>query len=76
MCEANVYVIDEKGDKILLMEAVDKLIPQEDGIYLENIYGQRKKVKARIKEMALVEHDITLEKLRKGDTPAEECTRT
>ncbi|HOV78897.1 MAG TPA: CooT family nickel-binding protein [Bacillota bacterium] len=62
MCEANVYLIDEKGDKILLLEAVDKLIPQEDGIFLENIFGQRKKVKAKIKEMALVEHDITLEK--------------
>ena len=61
MCEANVYIIDKKNEKTLLMEAVDKLIPRENGIYLENIFGERKTVKAKIKEMALVEHDITLE---------------
>lgn len=62
MCEANVYLIDKNGDEDLLLDAVDKVIPQEDEkIYLENIYGERKTVKARIKEMHLVDHKIILE---------------
>ncbi len=61
MCEANVYIIDRQGKEKLLLESVDKLIPEEDGIVLENIFSQRKTVKARIKEMALVEHRIVLE---------------
>jgi predicted RNA-binding protein len=62
MCEANVYLLDEKGNKNLLLDAVDKVIPQEnDHIYLENIYGERKTVRAKIKEMHLVDHKIILE---------------
>ncbi len=62
MCEANVYLIGEDGNEDLLLDAVDKVIPQEDEkIYLENIYGERKTVKARIKEMHLVDHKIVLE---------------
>ena len=61
MCEANVYLIDKEGKEKLLLEAVDKLVPSEDGIMLENIFSQRKTVKAKIKEMALVEHRIVLE---------------
>ncbi len=62
MCEANVYLVNENGDEDLLLDAVDKVIPKEnDKIYLENIYGERKTVKARIKEMHLVEHKIILE---------------
>lgn len=61
MCESNVYMI-ENGKEKLLMESVDKIIPDEDGIYLENIFSETKKVKARIKEMALVQHRIVLEK--------------
>jgi predicted RNA-binding protein len=61
MCEANVYLIDKEGKEKLLMESVDKILPSEDGILLENIFSERKIVKAIIKEMALVEHRIVLE---------------
>ncbi len=61
MCEANVYFKDKNGRESLLLELVDKVIPTDQGIILENIYSQRKIVKARIKEMALVEHRIVLE---------------
>lgn len=62
MCEANVYLIDQSGEPRLLMDAVDQVIPKEsDKIYLENIYGERKTVRARIKEMHLVDHKIILE---------------
>ena len=62
MCEANAYIIDENGHETLLLESVDRLIPEDDKIILENIFGQRKIIKARIKELALVEHKIILEK--------------
>lgn len=62
MCEANVYLIDENGDEKLLLEAVDKIVPEEGNIVMENIFGQRKTVKAKIKEMQLVEHRILLKK--------------
>ncbi|MHB1419054.1 MAG: CooT family nickel-binding protein [Bacillota bacterium] len=62
MCEANAYFVKEDGEELLL-ENVDRIIPHEDGLLLEDIFGKRKIVKARIKELALVEHKIILEKL-------------
>jgi predicted RNA-binding protein len=62
MCEANVYLIDENGEEKLLLEAVDRIVPEDESLIMENIYGQRKTVKARIKEMQLVEHRIVLTK--------------
>lgn len=61
MCEANAYIVKD-GVEELLLESVDKVVPGEDGILLENIFGQQKIIKARIKEMALVNHKIVLEK--------------
>ncbi len=61
MCEANAYILKD-GIEELLLEGVDKVVPREDGILLENIFGQQKLVRARIKEMALVNHRIILEK--------------
>ena len=61
MCEANVYLVDKDGKEKLILEAVDKILPIGGEIELENIFSQRKTVKARIKEMSLVEHRIVLE---------------
>ena len=63
MCEANVYLIDEDGRELLFLEAVDKIIPTDNGLMLENIFSERKSVKASIKEMTLVAHKIVLEKI-------------
>lgn len=60
MCEANAYL--RKGDHDeLILQSVDIVEPQEDGILLENIFGQRKILKARIRQLALVDHKIILE---------------
>jgi predicted RNA-binding protein len=62
MCEANAYLL--KGDREeLVLESVDRVIPQEEGILLEDIFGKRKMLRARIKEMALVDHKILLEEI-------------
>jgi predicted RNA-binding protein len=63
MCEANVYLINEEGIEELILDSVDKVIPNKDEIMLENIYNERKTVRARIKGMELVNHRIILEKI-------------
>jgi Predicted RNA-binding protein len=61
MCEANVYLQADDGKTNLFLDAVDTIIPQEDGkLYLENIYGERKTIFAKIKRMELVDHNIYL----------------
>ncbi|MFZ5900716.1 CooT family nickel-binding protein [Desulforudis sp. DRI-14] len=62
MCEANAYLRDGDREELLL-EAVDKIVPYEDGLLLEDIFGRRKIVKARVVEMALVDHRIILERV-------------
>lgn len=64
MCEANVYVIDQDTEELLL-ERVDTVIPREGEIYLENIFGERKTVEARIKELHLLDHKIILERMER-----------
>jgi len=62
MCEANTYLLKE-GKEELILEDLVILRPEPDGIYLQNIFGEQKRVKARIKELNLVEHRIILEQL-------------
>jgi predicted RNA-binding protein len=62
MCEANAYL--GKGNKEeLVLEDVMILRPEEGEIYLQNIFGEQKRVRARIKEMNLVDHRIILEEI-------------
>jgi len=61
VCEANAYL--REGDREeLVLEMVDRVVPHEDGLLLEDIFGHRKIIKARIKELALVDHRIILER--------------
>jgi predicted RNA-binding protein len=59
MCEANAYLIQGNA-KILVMEAVDTVEPEDDGIRLTSIFGDQKFLKARIHSLALVDHNILL----------------
>jgi predicted RNA-binding protein len=61
VCEANVYLMKKDGSQELILESVDRVVPSGDSILLENIFSQRKVIKAFIKEMGLVEHRIILE---------------
>jgi predicted RNA-binding protein len=60
MCEANAYLLKD-GEEKLLMESVDTVRPEKNGLYLQDIFGEQRIVKARIKEMKLVDHRILLE---------------
>ena len=63
MCASSVYLIDQEGKESLIFEAVDKITPSAEGVLLEDIYFHTMTVKARIKEMALVDHRIVLEEI-------------
>ena len=59
MCEANAYLIE--GDETnLIMEAVDTVEPEEEGIRLVSIFGDQKFIKAHIHALSLVEHKVYL----------------
>ena len=62
MCEANAYLNTDGGKEELLMEGVNILRPEKDGIYLQSLFGEQKVVRAHIKEMHLLDHRIILEK--------------
>jgi predicted RNA-binding protein len=59
MCEADAYLIKD-GIKRVIMESVDIMRPEGEDIYLENLFGEGVRIKARIKEMNLVDHRILL----------------
>ncbi len=60
MCESSVYMLKD-GKEELLIEDVDLMEQEEDEIRVVNIFGEEKRVKARIKSLSLVEHKILLE---------------
>ncbi len=60
MCEANAYVIRE-GKEDLVLEDIT-LLRQEDGeLFLQNLFGEEKRIRARIKEMNLSTRRVLLE---------------
>lgn len=64
MCEADAF-IRKKGEEEYqpLLYSVDKVVPSNEGIMLESIFGEQKFLKAKINKMSLVDHKIFLEHL-------------
>lgn len=60
MCEANAYILEEGQKEKLIMESVDKVEPDEEGLRLVNIFGEQKFIKAQIHALSLVDHKILL----------------
>ena len=59
MCEASAFLIEDDDHK-LIMEAVDTVEPQEDGVRLINIFGEQKFLKAQIYSLSLVDNKVFL----------------
>jgi predicted RNA-binding protein len=59
MCEANAYLIEENSQK-LVMESVDTVEPEGEGVRLVSIFGDQKYIKARVHSLSLVDHKIFL----------------
>jgi len=60
MCEASAYILKD-GQEELILESVDTLENEDGEIYMINIFGEQKRVKARIKTLSLVNHKIILD---------------
>lgn len=60
MCESSAYILKD-GKEELVLESVDILEHEEGAVNLVNIFGEQKRVKARIKSLSLVDHKIVLE---------------
>jgi predicted RNA-binding protein len=60
MCESNVYIL--KGDnEEKVLEEVEILRPEGEGvIFLANIYGEQKRIKARLVSVDFTEHKVLL----------------
>lgn len=57
MCEANAYLVEEDKET-LVMEAVDKVEPDDEGIRLVSIFGEQKYIKGYIHSLSLVDHKV------------------
>lgn len=61
MCEANVYVMKDNKE-VILMESVDIVEPlSEKEWFLKNIFGEQMQIKGTIKNISLVNHKIVFE---------------
>lgn len=55
MCDVNAYRY-ENGQEEFIMESVDKVVFNDTGVSLRNIFGKQKKIEGRIKEFSMVDH--------------------
>jgi len=60
MCDTNVYLV-RGGEEELLMENIDAIAPEGEELVLRDIFGQEKRVRARFREVRLLQHRIILE---------------
>jgi predicted RNA-binding protein len=60
MCEANAYLLKPEGKKLMVMENVYSVKPEQGKILLENIFGEQKLLDAEILQISLMEHKIIL----------------
>ena len=68
MCEATAYLL-KGGQEEVILEGVELFESKGEQIRLINIFGEEKKVKARVKALSLVDHRIILEPTeKKGGT--------
>lgn len=62
MCEASAFILKD-GEEELLLESVDEMENENGEINMVNIFGEQKRLRARIKSLSLVDHRIVLEPL-------------
>ena len=59
MCQSSAY-LEKEGKNELLMEDVDLFEAEGDQIKLVNIFGEELKIRARVKNLSLIDHKIIL----------------
>ena len=59
MCESSVF-LEKEGEQELVLAEVAYMKPTEEGWLLTTIFGEKKAVAGRIKEINLLDHKIIL----------------
>ncbi len=62
MCESAAYML-KNGQEELLLESIDLLEEEDGSVRLVTMFGEEKRVSARVKTLSLVDHKIILEPL-------------
>ncbi len=63
MCQSNAFLLKD-GMKELIMEDVSQVKPEKEGVLiLTGLLGEEKRIKARIKELLLTDHQIIFEEI-------------
>ena len=60
MCESTAYLLRD-GTEAPIVESVALLEVEDGQIKIVNLFGEERKIKARVKVLSLVEHKIILE---------------
>jgi predicted RNA-binding protein len=60
MCESTAYLL-KNGTEDPIVESVALLEVEDGQIKIVNLYGEERKIKARVSVLSLVEHKIILE---------------
>ncbi|HHW74826.1 MAG TPA: CooT family nickel-binding protein [Firmicutes bacterium] len=60
MCQSTVYLVKD-GREEVVMEDVSVVKPQGEELLLVGMLGETKQIKAKIKELQLMDHRILLE---------------
>lgn len=62
MCEAHAYLVAEQGQEKIMENVVRITYDDAGGLVLTDLFGDEVRLEARIREIALIEHKIYLEK--------------
>ncbi len=62
MCESTAYLLRD-GTEESIVESVEILEINDGQIKIVNLFGEERKIKARVKALSLVDHKIILEPL-------------
>jgi len=61
MCDTTAYVISAEGQETI-MENVQIIRPEDEGVYLKNLFGEEAVFEGRIKEISLASGRVILER--------------
>ncbi|MBA7561673.1 hypothetical protein ES708_03312 [subsurface metagenome] len=66
MCLSTVY-FDRQDKKELLLKEVASVKVEDGKLQLRTLFGEHKEIRARIKEIDFLSHNMLLESLEEGD---------
>jgi predicted RNA-binding protein len=61
MCESNAYQKKGETEELVLKDVSRVTFPEEGVVELENIFGEEKRIAARLREINFIEHKIIFE---------------